>query len=83
MRTALRTAVEAGLMEPDESVRGWEVSCDARLFAGEYPDLPVVTFGAGKLEHAHSSLERVHLPDLFRAVCFSSLFVLRETGAIL
>jgi acetylornithine deacetylase/succinyl-diaminopimelate desuccinylase-like protein len=82
MRTALRTAVEAGLMEPDESVRGWEVSCDARLFATEHPGLPVLTFGAGGLEHAHSDRERIHLPDLFRAICFTSLFVIREVGAV-
>ena len=31
-------------------MRGWEVSCDARLFAGEYPGCPVITFGAGQLE---------------------------------
>jgi acetylornithine deacetylase/succinyl-diaminopimelate desuccinylase-like protein len=82
VRRALQTAVEAGLMNPDEPLRGWEVSCDARLFAAEYPDLPVITFGAGNLEHAHSDRERLRLTDLFRAVCFASLFVLRETGTI-
>jgi acetylornithine deacetylase/succinyl-diaminopimelate desuccinylase-like protein len=82
VRRALGTAVETGLMAPDEPLRGWEVSCDARLFATEYPDLPVLTFGAGALEHAHSARERVHLADLFRAVCFTSLFVLGEIGAV-
>jgi acetylornithine deacetylase/succinyl-diaminopimelate desuccinylase-like protein len=82
MRRALRTAEELGLRDPGGPVRGWEVSCDARLFAGEYPDLPVITLGAGNLEHAHSERERLYLPDLFRTVCFVSLFVLRETGTI-
>ena len=44
MLRALRTAVDVGLAQPDQPVRGWEVSCDARLFAGEYPGLPVHHF---------------------------------------
>jgi acetylornithine deacetylase/succinyl-diaminopimelate desuccinylase-like protein len=82
MQRALRTAVELGLMDAGGVMRGWEVSCDARLFAGEYPDLPVLTLGAGNLEHAHSERERVCLPDLFRTVCFASLYVLSESGTI-
>jgi hypothetical protein len=68
--------------QPRVPLRGWEVSCDARLFARQYPSLPVITFGAGSLEVAHSDLERVRIPDLLAAVCFVSLFVLRETGSI-
>jgi acetylornithine deacetylase/succinyl-diaminopimelate desuccinylase-like protein len=70
------------VMQTDNPLRGWEVSCDARLFAREYPGLPVITFGAGSLEVAHSDLEEVRIPDLIEAVCFVSLFVLRETGSI-
>jgi len=79
---ALRTAVDVGLAQPDEPMRGWEVSCDARLFAGEYPGLPVLTFGAGQLEHAHSDRERIAIADLFESIVFVALFVLRETGAV-
>ena len=82
MVRALRTAVDVGLARPDEPVRGWEVSCDARLFAGEYPGMPVLTFGAGQLEHAHSDRERIHIADLFESIIFVALFVLRETGAV-
>jgi len=80
MRRALNTAAEIGVAQPGGPLRGWEVSCDARLFAGEYPGMPVITTGAGSLEHAHSDRERVHLPDLFQAICFTSLFLLIETG---
>ena len=79
---ALRTAVDVGLAQPDEPMRGWEVSCDARLFAGEYPGMPVLTFGAGQLEHAHSDRERIHVADLIDSIIFVALFVLRETGTI-
>ena len=79
---ALRTAVDVGLAQPDQPVLGWEVSCDARLFAGEYPDMPVLTFGAGHLEHAHSAQERLSIVELLDSICFTTLFMLRETGAI-
>ena len=79
---ALRTAVDVGLMQPGEPMRGWEVSCDARLFAGEHPGMPVLTFGAGQLEHAHSDRERIHVGDLIDSIIFVALFVLRETGTI-
>ncbi len=79
---ALSAAVEIGLVQPDQPLRGWEVSCDARLFAGEYPGLPVLTFGAGQLEHAHSDRERIHVADLIESIIFVTLFVLRETGTI-
>lgn len=82
MLRALRTAVDIGLARPDEPVLGWGVSCDARLFAGEYPDLPVLTFGAGYLEHAHSEKERLSIAELLESICFTTLFVLRETGTI-
>jgi acetylornithine deacetylase/succinyl-diaminopimelate desuccinylase-like protein len=82
MLRALRTAVDVGLAQPDQPMRGWEVSCDARLFAGEYPGLPVLTFGAGQLEHAHSDRERIQVADLIESIIFVALFVLRETGTI-
>jgi acetylornithine deacetylase/succinyl-diaminopimelate desuccinylase-like protein len=81
MHRAVRTALDVGLAESDRPLRGWEVSCDARLFAREYPGLPVITFGAGHLEQAHSNQERVHVADLLQSIGFVSLFVLRETDA--
>jgi acetylornithine deacetylase/succinyl-diaminopimelate desuccinylase-like protein len=82
MLRARRTAVDVGLAQTDQPMRGWEVSCDARLFAGEYPGLPVLTFGAGLLEHAHSDRERVSVADLIESIIFIALFVLRETGTM-
>jgi acetylornithine deacetylase/succinyl-diaminopimelate desuccinylase-like protein len=81
MHRAVRAALDVGLAESDRPLRGWEVSCDARLFAREYPGLPVITFGAGHLEQAHSNQERVHVADLLQSIGFVSLFVLRETDA--
>jgi len=48
----------------EEPLRGWDVSCDARIFAREYPDAAVITFGAGTLAHAHSADEQVRLDDI-------------------
>jgi acetylornithine deacetylase/succinyl-diaminopimelate desuccinylase-like protein len=63
-----------------EPVLGWTVSCDARLFATEYPGLPVLTFGPGELVHAHSDQEQIRLDDIRKAAEFLALFLLRETG---
>jgi acetylornithine deacetylase/succinyl-diaminopimelate desuccinylase-like protein len=79
MRNALAVANSCGL--PDqEPVLGWTVSCDARLFATEYPGMDVLTFGPGKLVHAHSDEEQIELDDLQQAVEFLALFLLRQTG---
>ncbi len=80
MAAAQEAAVLAGNMAEGEPLVGWDVSCDARLFATEYPRLPVITCGAGRLEHAHSEREKLYLPELFRAVAFTALFLIRETG---
>jgi acetylornithine deacetylase/succinyl-diaminopimelate desuccinylase-like protein len=79
---AVRIASEYGLRERNQPVIGWDVSCDARLFAKERPELSVITFGAGKLEDAHSNTEHVLLSDIFAAIRVCSLFVLAETGTI-
>jgi len=68
-------------MEEGEPLLGWNVSCDARLFAREHPGLPVITCGAGRLEHAHSEDELLHLPELFRAAAFTALFLILETAS--
>jgi acetylornithine deacetylase/succinyl-diaminopimelate desuccinylase-like protein len=63
-------------------VLGWTVSCDARLFATEYPSMPVLTFGPGKLAHAHSDQEQMDLDELRSAVEFLVIFLLRQTGTL-
>jgi acetylornithine deacetylase/succinyl-diaminopimelate desuccinylase-like protein len=59
---------------------GWTVSCDSRLFATEYPGMPVLTFGAGKLAHAHADNEQLDIEELRSAVEFLAIFLLRHTG---
>lgn len=57
--------------------RAWCVSCDARL----YHDLlavPVVVFGAGQLESAHSSAERLELDEFTRGVWALAVFLSRS-----
>jgi acetylornithine deacetylase/succinyl-diaminopimelate desuccinylase-like protein len=81
MRQALAATKICGL-EKSEPVAGWTVSCDARLFATEYPGLPVLTFGPGELARAHSDQEQIALPDIARAVEFLVIFLLRQTGTL-
>jgi acetylornithine deacetylase/succinyl-diaminopimelate desuccinylase-like protein len=61
-------------------VLGWTVSCDARLFASEYPEMDVLTFGPGQLKYAHSDEEQIDLEEISVAVEFLAIFLLRQTG---
>ena len=63
-------AAKASKIWTFEPVLGWTVSCDARLFATEYPDMQVLTFGPGKLAHAHSDQEQIELKDVQAAAEF-------------
>jgi acetylornithine deacetylase/succinyl-diaminopimelate desuccinylase-like protein len=81
LQRARAAAVEAGIMQRDTPILGWDVSCDARLFASEYPGLPVLVCGCGDLRVAHSDHENLNLPDLWKAVQFCTLFLLLETGS--
>jgi acetylornithine deacetylase/succinyl-diaminopimelate desuccinylase-like protein len=79
MRNALTTAKMCRLPQ-DDPILGWTVSCDARLFASEYPGMPVLTFGPGQLAFAHSDQEQIQVEDIRRAAEFLALFLLRHTG---
>jgi acetylornithine deacetylase/succinyl-diaminopimelate desuccinylase-like protein len=81
MRNAIAAAKLCGMWR-NEPVTGWTVSCDARLFATEYPGMPVLTFGPGELAVAHSDREQVALRDVAKAAEFLALFLLRQTGTI-
>jgi len=78
---ALAAARACGLPQ-DKPLLGWTVSCDARLFAGEYPKMPVLTFGPGLLAHAHSDQEQIAIEDVRRAAEFLALFLLQQTGTV-
>lgn len=81
MCNAIAAAKTSGIWQ-NEPVAGWTVSCDARLFATEYPGMPVLTFGPGELAFAHSDQEQIALRDVTKAAEFLALFVLRQTGTI-
>ncbi|HXC35166.1 MAG TPA: M20/M25/M40 family metallo-hydrolase [Candidatus Acidoferrales bacterium] len=81
MRNAIAAAKMSGIWR-DEPVAGWTVSCDARLFATEYPGMPVLTFGPGELAFAHSDQEQISLRDVAKAAEFLAMFLLRQTGTI-
>ena len=79
MRNALAAAKACGTWKK-EPVLGWTVSCDARLFATEYPGMQVLTFGPGQLAFAHSDQEQITMDELRTAAEFLALFLLQQTG---
>lgn len=81
MRNVIAAAKESKIWKNDP-VTGWTVSCDARLFATEYPAMPVLTFGPGELAFAHSDQEQIAVKDILRAAEFLVLFLLRQTGTL-
>ena len=64
-----------GLLQRE--IVGWTVSCDARLFALEYPGMPVLTFGPGAVEHAHSDHEHVRVADVAQAAQWIAAYILQ------
>jgi acetylornithine deacetylase/succinyl-diaminopimelate desuccinylase-like protein len=81
MRNAVEAAKAAGIWK-EEPVRGWDVSCDARIFAGEYPEMDVLTAGAGSLAVAHSDNEQIDIPEVIRCAEFLAYFILKQTGTV-
>jgi acetylornithine deacetylase len=69
------------LTSAQETVTGWNVSCDARLFA-RVGDLPTVVFGPGRVEDAHSEDEKVEFSRVVAAaetlVRFIEIWCTRE-----
>jgi acetylornithine deacetylase/succinyl-diaminopimelate desuccinylase-like protein len=81
VRNAIAAAKACGIWK-DEPVLGWTVSCDARLFATEYPGMQVLTFGPGQLAFANSDQEQIELDELRAAVEFLAVFLLKQTGTL-
>jgi acetylornithine deacetylase/succinyl-diaminopimelate desuccinylase-like protein len=81
VRNAIAAARTCGLWN-DEPVLGWTVSCDARLFATEYPGMQVLTFGPGQLAFAHSDQEQIALDEIRAAAEFLAVFLLKQTGTL-
>ncbi len=47
-------------------ITGWNVSCDARLFA-KIGGMPTAVFGPGRIEDAHTASEKINLQDMVTA----------------
>jgi len=63
-----------------EPILGWKVSCDSRLFAKQYPGMPVVTFGPGLLADAHSEHEHIGTGELMQAIAMTTLAAVAHCG---
>lgn len=61
---------------------GWNASCDARLFACEYPGLEIITTGPGKITYAHSDNEQITVKELAQSCAMLTLFLLVHTGSL-
>jgi len=81
VRNAVAASKVCGLWK-EEPILGWTVSCDARLFATEYPGMQVLTFGPGQLAFAHSDQEQITLDEIRAAVEFLAVFLLKQTGTL-
>jgi len=69
----VKTAREVGI---DPELSGWIASCDARLYA-RVGKMPTIVFGAGKLEDAHSTVEKISVADIAKAAEMLATFILR------
>lgn len=63
MTAMLEAGTETGVYH-GEPIRGWDVSCDARIFAKEFPDAEIITFGPGLLAQAHGNDEQIDINDV-------------------
>ncbi|HSW47404.1 MAG TPA: M20/M25/M40 family metallo-hydrolase [Phycisphaerae bacterium] len=66
MTSILKAAWDSGTYA-GQPIRGWDVSCDARIFAREFPNAEVITFGPGALSQAHSNDEHGDINDVLAA----------------
>lgn len=73
---ALPTLMSAAAQQAGvaSEVFGWNVSCDARLYA-RLANLPVVVFGPGDLSTAHGPQEHITVSDMVDAACALTQFV--------
>lgn len=68
------------MAKPWPEVTGWQVSCDARIFARHGHN--VVTFGPGSLKEAHSDSEYLDLRQVQEGLALSVLQAMRLGGAL-
>lgn len=63
-----------------EPVVGFPVSCDARIFAREYPEKQVITLGPGSIAFAHTDSEQITQKELVDGALQLALSILLMTG---
>ncbi len=80
MRNAIAAAKEAGIWDDSKPIMGWTVSCDSRIFACEYPDMSVITSGAGSMQCAHGDAECIKISDMLASVLFTAIYIIKEVG---
>ncbi|NOZ23187.1 MAG: M20/M25/M40 family metallo-hydrolase, partial [Planctomycetes bacterium] len=79
MQTAIDACKKVGLWK-NEPIIGWNVSCDARIFATTFPDREVLTFGVGSLSEAHAADEFVSLDEIMSAAEMAAVYALELCG---
>jgi acetylornithine deacetylase/succinyl-diaminopimelate desuccinylase-like protein len=75
MKAAIYACQQAGIWK-DEPIIGWNVSCDARIFAKQFPQRDIITFGPGSLAHAHSPEEQISVTEIISAAKMMAIFAL-------
>ncbi len=60
-------------------VFGWNVSCDARLYALR-GGMPAIVFGPGDVKDAHSNHEQINLSDIAKAATVLAEFIVAWCG---
>jgi acetylornithine deacetylase/succinyl-diaminopimelate desuccinylase-like protein len=79
MKAAVYAAKKAGLWK-GEPIVGWNVSCDARIFAKQFPKREVVTFGPGSLTYAHSPQEQMDVREIVATAKMMAIYALALCG---
>lgn len=79
MQTAIDACRKVGLWK-DKPIVGWNVSCDARVFATTYPQREVLTFGVGSLSEAHAANEFVSMSEIMSAAEMATVYALELCG---
>lgn len=78
VETIKNSALKAGI---SPVVEGFIASCDARLF-NKVGNMPVVVFGPGKLEDAHSDTEKIYTEEIKKAAEVLTLTVIQWCGKV-
>lgn len=76
VQTLAAAVCDAGL-EPD--VFGWNISCDARLYA-KVGGMPTIVFGPGSITEAHAKNEKIETAQIAQAAEILARFIIRWCG---